>query len=66
MDILQKHQIDTIVHFAAESHVDRSILGPMPFIQTNLVGTYTLLEAARKVWTENGVFGGKRFRESTG
>ncbi|MFN2216486.1 MAG: dTDP-glucose 4,6-dehydratase [Anaerolineales bacterium] len=61
VDILQKHQIDTIVHFAAESHVDRSILGPMPFIQTNLVGTYTLLEAARKVWTENGGFGGKRF-----
>jgi dTDP-glucose 4,6-dehydratase len=47
---LQENQIDTIVHFAAESHVDRSILGPGQFIQTNIVGTYTLLEAARKIW----------------
>lgn len=49
-NILQRHEIDTIVHFAAESHVDRSILGPMPFIQTNIVGTFTLLDAARKAW----------------
>lgn len=40
--------IDTVVHFAAETHVDRSILDPWPFIQSNLVGTYTLLEAAKK------------------
>ena len=46
-DILVKNQIDTIVHFAAESHVDRSIMGPMPFIETNIVGTATLLEAAK-------------------
>ena len=48
--LLRRHHIDTIVHFAAESHVDRSILGPEPFIQTNIVGTFTLLEAARQFW----------------
>ena len=48
--ILQEYKIDTIVHFAAESHVDRSILGPAQFIQTNIVGTFNLLEAARRVW----------------
>ena len=53
--ILQKFEIDTIVHFAAESHVDRSILGPQAFIQTNIIGTFTLLEAARQFWiTEKG------------
>ena len=52
--LLREHQIDTIVHFAAESHVDRSILGPGQFVQTNIVGTFTLLEAARKYWlTQN-------------
>lgn len=49
-DILKRHEIDTIIHFAAESHVDRSIAGPAPFIHTNLVGTFTLLEAARVYW----------------
>lgn len=48
--ILRQHEIDTIVHFAAESHVDRSITGPAAFIQTNVVGTFTLLEAARQYW----------------
>lgn len=48
--LLREHNIDTIVHFAAESHVDRSLEGPGAFIQTNIVGTHTLLEAARKVW----------------
>jgi dTDP-glucose 4,6-dehydratase len=43
-------KIDTVVHFAAESHVDRSINGPAEFIRTNIQGTFTLLEAARKVW----------------
>lgn len=46
--ILQQHQPDAIVHLAAESHVDRSIHGPADFIQTNLIGTFTLLEAARE------------------
>ncbi|MBM3151253.1 MAG: dTDP-glucose 4,6-dehydratase [Chloroflexi bacterium] len=58
---LDQHKIDTIVHFAAESHVDRSILGPGPFVQTNLVGTFTLLESARLVWGESGGFDGRRF-----
>lgn len=49
-DSMQRHSIDTVIHFAAESHVDRSISGPAPFIQTNVVGTFTLLEAARQYW----------------
>ncbi len=48
--ILRECNIDTIVHFAAESHVDRSITGPAQFIQSNVVGTFTLLEAARSYW----------------
>ena len=52
--LLREHAIDTIVHFAAESHVDRSILDPAPFIQTNVVGTFTLLEAARQAWLADG------------
>jgi dTDP-glucose 4,6-dehydratase len=59
--LLQKHQIDTIVHFAAETHVDRSILEPAPFIQTNVFGTFTLLETARKVWLDRGMAGTVRF-----
>ncbi len=54
--LLREEKIDTIVHFAAESHVDRSITGPGAFVQTNVLGTYGLLEAARKVWlTEKSV-----------
>lgn len=52
-EILTKHNIDTIVHFAAESHVDRSISGPAAFIQSNLIGTFSLLEAARMHWLNN-------------
>lgn len=48
--ILTQYQITTVVHFAAESHVDRSIDGPAVFIETNINGTFTLLEAARKYW----------------
>ena len=47
---LKQHQPDAIMHLAAESHVDRSIDGPAEFIQTNIIGTYTLLEAARAYW----------------
>jgi len=50
--LLQHHHIDTIVHFAAESHVDRSILSPNAFVTTNVVGTFVLLEAARHHWFE--------------
>jgi len=50
--ILEQHQPDIIMHLAAESHVDRSIDGPGEFIQTNIVGTYTLLEQARTYWSQ--------------
>lgn len=46
--LCQEHQIDTIIHFAAESHVDRSILGPQAFIETNIMGTFHLLEVAKR------------------
>ena len=55
--LLRQHHIDTIVHFAAESHVDRSIVGPAQFIQTNVVGTFALLEAARQVWLKEQTMG---------
>ena len=48
--IFKQYDIDTVVHFAAESHVDRSILGPETFIKTNIFGTYTLLDVARNYW----------------
>jgi dTDP-glucose 4,6-dehydratase len=50
--LFQKYAIDTVVHFAAESHVDRSILGPEAFVRTNVMGTFTLLDAARNAWTD--------------
>lgn len=48
--LLREHNIDTIVHFAAESHVDRSIEGPQVFVETNVMGTFTLLDAAKTFW----------------
>lgn len=48
----QEFKPDAVMHLAAESHVDRSIDGPAEFIQTNIVGTYTLLEVARKYWLD--------------
>ncbi len=60
--LLADYGVDTIVHFAAETHVDRSILGPGAFVQTNVVGTFTLLDSARKAWlTEKRVDGPVRF-----
>ncbi|EHJ06113.1 dTDP-glucose 4,6-dehydratase [Marinobacter manganoxydans] len=50
--VLAQHRPDAIMHLAAESHVDRSIDGPADFIETNIVGTYTLLEATRQYWQE--------------
>jgi len=50
--IFAEHQPDAVMHLAAESHVDRSITGPAAFIETNIVGTYILLEAARKYWAQ--------------
>lgn len=48
--IFKKYDIDTVIHFAAESHVDRSIVGPEAFIKTNVMGTFTLLDVARNAW----------------
>jgi len=50
--LLHQYEIDTIVHFAAESHVDNSIAGPEVFVRTNIMGTFTLLDAARRFWLE--------------
>jgi len=52
--LLRDYKIDTVVHFAAESHVDRSISGPDVFIETNVLGTHSLLKAARQVWLDEG------------
>lgn len=58
-NLFDKYNFDGIIHLAAESHVDRSILNPMEFINTNIIGTYTLLNVAKKYWQNN--YQGKRF-----
>ena len=58
-DLFDKYQFDGVIHLAAESHVDRSISNPLEFIQTNVVGTFNLLHAAKNLWSEN--FNGKLF-----
>ena len=55
--LLREHDIDCIAHFAAESHVDRSISGPKAFMATNIQGTYELLEAAREYWLGEKSYG---------
>ncbi len=61
-ELLREHNLDTIVHFAAESHVDRSIVGPDAFIQSNIIGTHSLLKASKKVWLdESGCIAGHHF-----
>lgn len=60
--VLHAHRPRTVVHFAAETHVDRSILGPQAFIETNVLGTFTLLECTRKYWCELNPDERKRFR----
>ena len=52
-NIFAEEQIDTVIHFAAESHVDRSITGPAEFVQTNIMGTFNLLEASREAWLKD-------------
>jgi dTDP-glucose 4,6-dehydratase len=59
--VFADHQPDAVMHLAAESHVDRSIDSPNDFMQTNIVGTYELLEAARAYWTRKGSFPEFRF-----
>ena len=57
--LFMEEGVDTVVHFAAESHVDRSITGPAAFIETNIIGTFNLLEAARKSWLRGDWKGGE-------
>ncbi len=57
-NLFQKYEIDGVIHLAAESHVDRSILSPLDFVYTNILGTVNLLNAAKKNWS---TFAGKRF-----
>ena len=57
-EIFAKHKPDIVIHLAAESHVDRSISGPSAFIESNIIGTYTLLEVARRYWGD--LSGGSR------
>ncbi|WP_114777559.1 dTDP-glucose 4,6-dehydratase [Botryobacter ruber] len=52
-DIFAKYQFDAVIHLAAESHVDRSIVDPLAFVYTNVIGTVNLLNTARKYWQEN-------------
>ena len=61
-NIFAEHQPDSVMHLAAESHVDRSITGPAEFIETNIVGTYTMLEAARAYWSQLSAEGKVNFR----
>lgn len=58
-ELFQKHQFDGVLHLAAESHVDRSIIDPLSFVKTNVIGTVNLLNAAKEIWKDN--FEGKRF-----
>ena len=60
--VFKTYKPDAVMHLAAESHVDRSITGPAEFIQTNIVGTYNLLEAAREYWNTLNDDGKKSFR----
>lgn len=59
--LFERHGFSTVIHFAAESHVDRSITAPLSFVRTNAVGTVTLLEAARAAW-DDVEFGSGRYR----
>jgi dTDP-glucose 4,6-dehydratase len=59
LEAVERHHVTHVIHLAAESHVDRSITGPGDFIQTNVVGTFHLLEACRALW--KGEWNGKRF-----
>ena len=61
-ELFARHVPDAVLHLAAESHVDRSIDGPGAFVETNLVGTYTMLEAARRHWDGLDAVGRRRFR----
>ena len=59
--LFAEHQFDSVIHLAAESHVDRSITDPLAFVQTNVIGTVNLLHAARNAWKERGGMDGRIF-----
>ena len=59
--IFEKYKITDVIHFAAESHVDRSILGPKSFIETNFVGTFNLLDISKNYWEKNNMVKTSRF-----
>ncbi|MBC7448465.1 MAG: dTDP-glucose 4,6-dehydratase [Hymenobacteraceae bacterium] len=59
--LFAEHQFDSVIHLAAESHVDRSIADPLAFVQTNVIGTVNLLHAARNAWKERGAMDGRVF-----
>lgn len=59
--LLRDYSVETLVHFAAESHVDRSIHGPDAFLKTNIEGTHSLLKAAKKIWLDDAVMDNHRF-----
>lgn len=61
-EVFRCHQPDAVMHLAAESHVDRSIDGPAAFMETNIIGTYTLLESARQYWSTLDSNGQQAFR----
>lgn len=61
-DLFDRHRPDAVIHLAAESHVDRSIEGPDDFIRTNLVGTFSMVEEARRYWSKAGADGARDFR----
>ena len=64
--IFEENDIDRVVHFAAESHVDRSIVNPEVFVQTNVLGTATMLNAAKKAWElPDGTYKGEVVMEQT-
>src|SRR5712671_5978358 len=59
--LFEEHRFTRVVHLAAESHVDRSIVDPEAFLQTNVIGTFTLLRAALDAWRASSLFDGARF-----
>ena len=60
-ELFEQFDFTTVIHFAAESHVDRSILGPLVFAETNTIGTLKLLEAARRHWAKTSDLSSRRF-----
>jgi dTDP-glucose 4,6-dehydratase len=59
--VFSKYKPDGVIHLAAESHVDRSILSPLDFVYTNVIGTVNILNACKTLWSQSGNYEGKRF-----